>query len=163
MYEFEAYLGKKTKTEFGLGEPVVLLLSESLAIEVATVACLSTTFLQVQNWCWSCWKTRFMELKQSRQIKNVRFLSKQISKWKWSAVNMIGEHVLVFLPQNGRNQSVILLWNYHDPKAVHYIEWGVKGSKEKLKVFRSTVIHEYNQIHGWRRPVGLNESIFDID
>lgn len=49
VYEFEAYLGKKTKTEFGLGEPVVLLLSESLAIEVATVACLSTTFLQVQN------------------------------------------------------------------------------------------------------------------
>ena len=44
VYEFEAYLGKKTKTEFGLGEPVVLLLSESLAIEVATVACLSTTF-----------------------------------------------------------------------------------------------------------------------
>ena len=80
--EFETYLGKKTKTEFGLGEPVVLSLSESLPTEVATVACLSTNFLQVQNWCWSCWKTRFMELKQSRQIKNVRFLWKQISKWK---------------------------------------------------------------------------------
>ena len=31
------------------------------------------------------------------------------------------------------NKSVILLLNYHDPRAVHYSERRVKGSKDKLK------------------------------
>ena len=42
------------------------------------------------------------------------------------------------------DKSVILLSNYHDYRAVHYIERRVKVSKEKLKLSCPTVIHKYN-------------------
>ena len=35
--------------------------------------------------------------------------------------------------------------NYHNSRAIHYIEKGVKGSKNKLKVSCPNVIYEYNQ------------------
>ena len=46
------------------------------------------------------------------------------------------------------NKSVISLWNYHDPRAAHYIKRRVNGSKDKLEVSCATVIHEYNQYMG---------------
>ena len=38
-----------------------------------------------------------------------------------------------------------LLLNYHNSRAIHYIEKRVKGSKNKLKVSCPNVIYEYNQ------------------
>ena len=46
------------------------------------------------------------------------------------------------------NKSVILLSNYLHPKKMQRIDHQVKGSKDKIKVTRPTVIHEYNQFMG---------------
>ena len=42
LYQFDMYLGKKSKTEFGLGESIVLSFCENL--KIAIVTCSLTTF-----------------------------------------------------------------------------------------------------------------------
>ena len=49
LYDFDTYLGKTSKTEFGLCESVVLSLCENLKTVIVT--CFLTTFLQVQISC----------------------------------------------------------------------------------------------------------------
>ena len=46
------------------------------------------------------------------------------------------------------NKSVILLFNYFNPKETQQIERRVKGSKDTVKVKCPSVIQEYNQFMG---------------
>ena len=59
VYEFDMYLRKKAKAEFGLGESVILSLSKSLK---NSHYYLFFRLLFYKSECWSCWKTPFMEL-----------------------------------------------------------------------------------------------------
>ena len=54
-------------------------------------------------------------------------------------------------------KSVILILNYHDPRAVHYMKRRLKGLKGKLKVSCTTVIHQY--IKKYMGGVDLSDQI----
>ena len=145
LYQFDMYLRKKPKTEFGLGESVVLSLCENLKNSYCYVFFdnlfgspnlmlkLFEDGIYATGTVRSNWKL-MPTLKDNKQMKR--------GEHDWLACDTISATKWM------DNRSVILLSNYHNPSVVQEINRRVKGSKEKMKVSCPTVIREYNMYMG---------------
>ena len=141
LYQFDMYLRKKPKTEFGLGESVVLSLCENLKNSYCYVFFdnlfgspnlmlkLFEDGIYATGTVRSNWK-HMSTLKANKQMKR--------GEHDWLACDTISA------TKQMDKQSVILLSNYHNPSVVQEINRTVKGSKEKVKVSCPAVICEYN-------------------
>lgn len=145
LYEFDMYLGKKAKTEFGLGESVVLSLCESLKN--------ANCYVFFDNFFTSPTLVAKLLNDGIYGTGTVRANRKYMPSLKIDKEMVRGEHD--WLSCQGvsatkwmDNKSVLLLSSVHDPRSVQMIERGVKGSKDKLKVSCPSVIREYNQYMG---------------
>ena len=145
LYEFDMYLGKKAKTEFGLGESVVLSLCQKLKDTYCyvffdnffTSPTLLLKLLEMGIYATGT-------VKANRKHMPAMKLDKEMKRGDhdWSSANNLT--AIKWMD----NKSVILLSNYFDPRETQQIDRRVKGSKDKVKVTCPSVIHEYNQFMG---------------
>ena len=135
LYQFDMYLGKKPKTEFGLGKSVVDSLCENL------------TFFTSPNLILKLFEDGIYA------TGTVRSNQKQMPTLKADQQMKRGEHDWLACDTISAtkwmdNWSVILLSNCHNPDVVQEINRRVKGSKERVKVSCPAVIREYNMYIG---------------
>ena len=139
------YLGKKGKTESGLGESVVLSLCQELKDtncfvffdNVFTSPALLVKLLEIGIYATGTVRANRKNmpvLKHDKEMK--RGEHDWLSSNYLSAIRWID------------NKSVLLLSNCFNPKETQQIERRVKGSKDKVKVTCPSVIQEYNQFMG---------------
>ena len=145
LYQFDMYLGKKSKTEFGLGESVVLSLCENLKNSYCYV--FFDNFFTSPNLMLKLFEDGIYA------TGTVRSNRKHMPNLKTDKQMKRGEHDWLACDTISATkwmdkQSVILLSNYHNPSVVQEINRRVKGSKEKMKVSCPTVIREYNMYMG---------------
>ena len=154
------YLGKKGNTEFGLGESVVLSLCQKLKDTHCFVFFdnFFTSFaLLVKPLEMGIYATGTVRanrknmpvLKHDKETKRGEhdwFSSNHLSAIKWMD-----------------NMSVILLFNYFNPKEKQQIERRVKGSQDKVKVTCPSGIQEYNQFMGGLDLSNQMKVIYEVD
>ena len=139
------YLGKKSKTEFGLGESVVLSLCENLKNSYCYV--FFDNFFTSPNLMLKLFEDGIYAtgtVRSNRKHMPTLKADKQMKRGEhdWLACDTISATKWM------DNRSVILLSNYHNPSVVQEINRRVKGSKEKVKVSCPAVIREYNTYMG---------------
>lgn len=145
LYEFDMYVGKKEKTEFGLGESVVLSLCKSLKNTNCFVYFdnffTSPTLIAklLDNGIYGTGTVR-ANRKHMPTLKN----DKQLTRGEHDWLACKGITATKWMD----NKSVTLLSSCHDPRVVQQIDRRVKGSKDKVKVSCPNLIHEYNQYMG---------------
>ena len=145
LYQFDKYLGKKSKTEFGLNESVVLTLCENLKNSCCYVS--FDIFFTSPNLILKLFEDGIYATGKIRSNR------KHMPTFKADKQMKTGEHDwlesdTVSATKWMDNQSVILLSTYHNPSVVQGINRRLKGSKEKVKVSCPAVIHEYNAYMG---------------
>ena len=145
LYQFDMYMGKKSKTVFGLSESVFLSLCENLKNSHCYV--FFDNFFTSPNLMVKLFEGGIYA------TGTVRSNQKYMPTLKVNKPMKRGEHD--WLPCDTisatnwmDNRSVILLSNYHNPSVVQEINRRVKGSKEKVKVSCPAVIREYNTYMG---------------
>ena len=145
LYQFDMYLGKKSKTEFGLGESVVLSLCENLKNSYCYVFFnnfFTSPYLMLKLFKDGIYTTG--TVRSNRKHMPTLNADKQMKRGEhdWLACNTI------FAAKWMDNRSVILLSICHNPSVVQETNRRVKGSKETVKVSCPAVIREYNTYMG---------------
>ena len=131
LYQFDMYLGKKTKTYFGLGKSVVLCLCENLKNSYCYV--FFDNFFTILNLMLKLFEDGIYvtrTVRSNRKYMTTLKADKQMKRGEhdWLVCNAISATKWM------DNQSVILSFNFHNPSVAQEINRRVKGSKEKVKV-----------------------------
>ena len=109
LYQFDMYLGKKSKTEFGLGESVVLSLCENLKNSYCYV--FFDNFFTSPNLMLKLFEDGIYATGTVRSNRKHMPILKA-GEHDWLACDTISATKWM------DNQSVILLFNYHNPSVV---------------------------------------------
>ena len=145
LYHFDKHLGKKSKTEFGPAESVVLTLCKNLKNSYCYV--FFDNFFTSPNLMLKLFEDGIYAagtIKSNRKHMPTLKADKQMKRGEhdWLECDTISATKWM------DNRSVILLSNYHNPSVVQEIKRRVKGSKKKVKLSCPAVIREYNTYLG---------------
>lgn len=148
LYQFDLYTGRKMDTEYGLGESVVVMLSnslEQLCCQIFIDNFFNSPLLQVrmlQKKIYLCGTVRVDRKFMPKNLKT----DKELKRGDWDAMTANGITCVKWMD----NRSVTLLSNFLPCKKdeVTHVLRRQAGSAEKLRVSCPTIVTTYNKFMG---------------
>ena len=161
LYEFDFYTGKKQETEFGLGESVVLQLSDKLKGTVSKLYFdnffTSVKLMQVllDDKILACGTVRSNRKYLPTNLKKDKDMKRGDSDFREAN----GIYALKWMD----NKSVLLLSTITDPRETAFTERREKAKKEKTKVTCPTLVGDYNTYMGGVDLMDQKKVSYEVD